>query len=181
MVSVRMLPALIVGLAVGAVGTYFAAAPKSGVADAPAGREDPPNRSLDANLYMQTSAEYRAACYQTFHFAFERLKEIIRTRVNDGHQMAIILDLDETIFDNGAFQTRQVQQGLAYDQKLWDAFEEKDGGQVRLVPGAKDFLSSPPRNSASRSFTSAIATRSSATRPSRPSAGWACPCSAATA
>lgn len=143
MVSVRMLPALLLGLAVGGAATYALVAPHTresaaGSTDA-SRKEDPPYRSLDANLYMQISAEYRAACYQTYHFAFARLQEIIRTRAND-RQMAIVLDLDETVFDNGSFQTRMVQRGLAYDQNDWDSFEQKSGAQVRLVPGAKDFL-----------------------------------------
>ena len=143
MVSVRMLPALILGLAAGAAVTYALVAPSTaeiavGRADGPR-KDDPPNRSLDANLYMQIAAEYRAVCYQTYHFAFVRLQEIIRTRAND-RQMAIVFDLDETVFDNGAFQTRMVQRGQAYSQKDWDTFEMKYGEQVRLVPGAKDFL-----------------------------------------
>ena len=88
---------------------------------------------------MQTSAEYRAACYQTYQFAFARLKEILATRKND-RQFAIILDLDETVFDNGAFQARMAKEGRAYDQKAWDEFEEKEHEKVRLVPGALDFL-----------------------------------------
>ena len=140
----RLLIVLVVGLAVGAGVTYFAVAPKSTMSTrasvAEGGKkDDPPNRALDANLYMQISAEYRAACYQTYNLAFTRLLEILRTRKNDRH-MAIILDLDETVFDNGAFQTRQVKSGAAYDQKRWDEFEENDHEQIRLVPGAKDFL-----------------------------------------
>ena len=143
MISVRMLPALLVGLVLGGAVTYALVSPRAlysvaEPAEAPQ-KEDPPNRSLDANLYMQISAEYRASCYQTYHFAFVRLQEIIRTRKND-RQMAIVLDLDETVFDNGSYQTRMLQRGLAYSQKDWDAFEQKHGDQVRLVPGAKDFL-----------------------------------------
>jgi 5'-nucleotidase (lipoprotein e(P4) family) len=144
MVSVRMLPALILGLAVGAAVAYFVAVPRSSETVVEpvdgSGKDDPPYRALDANLYMQISGEYRAACYQTYHFAFARLQEILRTRANDGRQMAIVLDLDETVFDNGAFQARQVQRGLAYSQKDWDTYEQRYGAQVRLVPGAKDFL-----------------------------------------
>ncbi len=134
---------LVLGLAVGGGATYFAVAPDPVAtpdtsADATP-KADPPSRALDANLYMQISAEYRAACYQTYHFAYVRLQEILATRKNDRH-MAIVIDLDETVFDNGAFQTRMVQRGLAYSQKDWDTFEMKYGEQVRLVPGAKDFL-----------------------------------------
>ena len=143
--NVRLLVALVLGLAFGAVATYSVVAPKSPSRTQPtlaegAKQEDPLHRALDANLYMQISAEYRATCYQTFHFAFARLQEILRTRNPDGRQSAIILDLDETVFDNGAFQARQVKSGAAYDQTAWDEFEAKGHDQIRLVPGAKEFL-----------------------------------------
>ena len=54
--------------------------------------------------------------------------------------MAIVLDLDETVFDNGAHQARQVKTGTGFDLKAWEEFEETGHEQVRLVPGAKDFL-----------------------------------------
>ncbi len=147
MSRVRLLLVLLVGAGAGAGVTYFAGVtysvvrskiPPEAVVDGKA--EAPPYRGLDANLYMQISAEYRAACYQTYHFAYARLIEILRTRVNDGHQVAIVLDLDETVFDNGAFQAKQVKSGAAFDQNAWEAFEEHDHALIRLVPGAKDFL-----------------------------------------
>ena len=141
MSRVRLLLVLLVGAGAGAGATYFAVAPKASPAPVTDGKkEDPPYRGLDANLFMQISAEYRAACYQTYHFAYSRLIEILRTRVNAGHQMAIVLDLDETVFDNGAFQATQVKSGAAFDLKAWEAFEEHDHALIRLVPGAKDFL-----------------------------------------
>ncbi len=135
----RVLIALVVGLGVGAGVTYWLVAPKSAPM-AGSNKEDVPNRGLDANLYMQISAEYRAACYQTYNLAFARLQEILRTRKNDGRQMAVILDLDETVFDNGAHQARQVKAGAGFDPKTWEEFETKGAEQVRLVPGALDFL-----------------------------------------
>ena len=33
----------------------------------------PPNRALDANLWMQISAEYRACCHQSFNLARRRV------------------------------------------------------------------------------------------------------------
>ncbi len=147
MSRVRLLLVLLLGAGIGAGATYFSGVtysvvrskiPPEEVVDGKA--EAPPYRGLDANLYMQISAEYRAACYQTYHFAYARLIEILKTRVKSGKTMAIILDLDETVFDNGAFQAKQVKSGAAYDQNVWDAFEENDHALVRLVPGARDFL-----------------------------------------
>ena len=70
-----------VGLAGFAAGV-FVAGPRSAAEDLPAPRavvrEDPPNRSLDANLWMQVSAEYRACCYQAYNLARRRLTEKVR-------------------------------------------------------------------------------------------------------
>ena len=141
MSRVRLLLVLLVGAGIGAGVIYFIISPKTPPATVADGKqEDPPYRGLDANLYMQISAEYRAACYQTYHFAYARLIEILKTQVKSDKTMAIVLDLDETVFDNGAFQTKQVKSGAAYNQKAWDAFEEHDHALVRLVPGAQDFL-----------------------------------------
>ena len=101
--------------------------------------EEPPYRGLDSNLFMQTSAEYRACCLQAFQWAKVRVEEKLKGKPDPG-QCAVILDLDETVFDNAVFQSRQIRSGRAYDQKVWDAWEESDGEYVRLVPGAKEFL-----------------------------------------
>ena len=97
-------------------------------------------RGLDANLYTQTSAEYRACCLQAYALARERVKAKMAAHGAGAKPPAVVLDLDETVIDNGAFQARQIRNGQAYDTKQWDAWEENDGDQVRLVPGAKEFL-----------------------------------------
>jgi 5'-nucleotidase (lipoprotein e(P4) family) len=62
----------------------------------------------------------------------------LRKDRNEKH--AVILDLDETVFDNSGFQTRMLQSGLAYDQRLFDQWEELGGNQVELIPAAKEFV-----------------------------------------
>jgi acid phosphatase len=89
---------------------------------------------------MQTAAEYRALCYQTYTWAEQRLRQLLAERKPNPKPPAVVLDLDETVFDNSAFQTEQLRGGLAYDQTRWDTFEENDASAIRLVPGAKDFL-----------------------------------------
>jgi 5'-nucleotidase (lipoprotein e(P4) family) len=105
----------------------------------PPKRDDPPYRSLDANLYMQTSAEYRACCYQAFSFAEARLRGLA-SRPYCGPCRAVVLDLDETVLDNGAFQATMIREGLAYDSSRWESFEQNHGDRVGLIPGAKAFL-----------------------------------------
>jgi acid phosphatase len=101
--------------------------------------ESPPLRGLDANLYMQISAEYRACCYQAYNLATMRLKERYEA-MKDKEKLAVILDLDETVLDNAGFQSMLLRSGLAYDQRLWDLWEDNEGDKVGLIPGAKEFI-----------------------------------------
>jgi acid phosphatase len=102
--------------------------------------ELPPYRGLDANLYMQTAAEYRACCYQAYNLATLRLRERVKTVKPDGKKLAVVLDLDETVLDNAGFEALLVRKGLAYDQRLWDAWEERHAQDVGLIPGAREFI-----------------------------------------
>jgi 5'-nucleotidase (lipoprotein e(P4) family) len=103
-------------------------------------QESPPYRGLDANLYMQTSAEYRAVCYQTFHIAQQRLNEVKAAASNDGGRLAVVMDLDETVIDNSGFQAWMLRTATAYDQPWFDRWEQAGGSETKLVPGAKDFI-----------------------------------------
>jgi 5'-nucleotidase (lipoprotein e(P4) family) len=105
-------------------------------------RENPPNRSLDANLWMQISAEYRACCYQSYNLARRRLTEKLQSLPPGGWAKppAVVLDLDETVLDNSAFQTRLIQSGLGFDEATWDDWEKTGYDKVRLVPGSKAFI-----------------------------------------
>lgn len=146
----RLLFALL--LAVGLTNTSHLAlvraqAPAAGPqAPAPILPDDPLLRGLDANLYMQTSAEYRAACYQAYNLALLKLKLAYAAAENrdadsrDARPMAVVMDLDETVLDNAGFQAFQLRSGIAYDQRLWDLWEERHSEHLALVPGAKEFI-----------------------------------------
>lgn len=115
--------------------------PPAGIHAPPALKHEVPVlRGLDSNLYMQTSAEHRACCLQAYAWALARLKEKLPSATDASKPPAVILDLDETVFDNGGFQAMMLRSGLAYDQRLWDLWEERWAGQVGLIPGAKEFL-----------------------------------------
>lgn len=102
--------------------------------------ETPVLRGLDANLYMQTSAEYRAVCLQTFQWATLRLKQALAAAPQDGRRPVVVMDLDETVLDNGGFQSWLLRTGMAYEQTLFDRWEMFGGDQVELIPGAKQFI-----------------------------------------
>jgi predicted secreted acid phosphatase len=106
-----------------------------------------------AEIWHQTSAEYRGLCYQAYAAAreqFEHWAPLLEKR-SDGRAylpgsdkpVAIILDLDETVLDNAGFQAFTVRTGTNYNPQIWNAWitfqsiNKKAGG---TVPGAVDFL-----------------------------------------
>ncbi len=136
-------PRLIVAVAaLGGLGMAFAAgswvSAQSPVAPPAYKQDDPPNRALDANLYIQTSAEYRACCLQTYNLACRRLKEEMDKKPKG--TPAVVMDLDETVIDNAGFQAAQIRGNLAFDQRLFTLWESDPKSQVGFVPGAKAFI-----------------------------------------
>jgi len=114
--------------------------------------ESPPYRGLDSNLYMQTSAEYRAICLQTYRWAKRVIHDKIIARVGresaaesvadatPAKPPAVVLDLDETVLDNRQFQTRQIREGWAYNNDYWAEWEKGGTNDVGVVPGAVEFI-----------------------------------------
>jgi acid phosphatase len=107
---------------------------------APFAAESPRHRGLDASLYMQTAAEYRACCYQAYNLATRRLRELHDGGKGDGPRHAVVVDLDETVLDNSGFEAMLARSGLTFDQRLWELWQEKGGDHVALLPGALEFL-----------------------------------------
>lgn len=96
--------------------------------------------ALDANLYMQTSAEYRAVCLQTYNWAGERLAQRLATRPVGAKRPAVVMDMDETVIDNAAFQSYLDKANLSYSDAEWERYERDFASEVRLIPGAKSFV-----------------------------------------
>ena len=99
---------------------------------------DPGISLLNATLWVQTSAEYRAAALQTFSAAQRGLDAALAKANDDTHPPAIILDLDETVLDNTGFEARAIRAHTTYDSKLWKAWTAESA--ARAVPGASEFL-----------------------------------------
>jgi acid phosphatase len=103
---------------------------------------------LNAVLWVETSAEYRAAALQTFGAARRALDQALtdrswigaeeETSSDDQQPPAIILDLDETVLDNSGAETRFVRAGITYDVKMWKQWVSESAAVA--VPGAAEFL-----------------------------------------
>ena len=119
----------------GAIPWLSASAPTTAAAVAPF----PMTHRFAANLWLETSPEYRACCLQAYRLASEKLE--VRLRCDPKPKRpAVILDLDETVFDNSAFETYLYNTGQEYTDALWEVYEEKFPHDVRAVPGAVEFI-----------------------------------------
>jgi 5'-nucleotidase (lipoprotein e(P4) family) len=103
---------------------------------------------LNATLWVQQAAEYRAAALQTYAAATRALDVALadpswvgaeeETQNDSSQPPAVILDLDETALDTTPAQTRAIRQGLTYDKAIWQQWVGESA--ARPVPGAKEFL-----------------------------------------
>ena len=91
-------------------------------------------------LWQQTSAEYRALCYQAFNVAMGKFnsRELDDLLSSSDKPAAVIMDLDETILDNSPYNGELVHRMQNYDSKTWKAWTDK--AEAELVPGAKEFI-----------------------------------------
>ena len=127
---------LVLGIGIGSAGLLPSQAhPATGAQVA-----NPQESVLKANLYMQTAAEYRACCLQAYGWMTERLRTKLASVRNDGLPPAVVMDLDETVLDNAGFQSFLDREHLDYSDALWLTWESQYPDEVRLVPGAKDFI-----------------------------------------
>jgi 5'-nucleotidase (lipoprotein e(P4) family) len=107
------------------------------------------HENLNAVVWMQTSAEYRATALQTYRTAEASMLRALADRTWTAAveqrravpelPVAVILDLDETVLDNSAFQAWvTATPDAAFNDQTWGKWVgEKRAG---LVPGAREFL-----------------------------------------
>ena len=101
---------------------------------------------LNATLWAQHSAEYRASTEQAFRTATRMLDEAIAdpawTALPEqgdpyGLPPAVILDVDETVLDNSPFQARLIAEGREFNAQMWNAWVEEAAAPP--IPGAIAF------------------------------------------
>ncbi|MEZ5893065.1 MAG: HAD family acid phosphatase [Parvularculaceae bacterium] len=107
-----------------------------------------PDDRLNATLWMQQSAEYKATAEAVYALAAKRLDEALAdkawTATPDVQQAgyenlppAIILDADETVLDNSPYQAWMVAKGKTYSDPTWNAWA--GAGEAGAVAGAVAF------------------------------------------
>lgn len=90
-----------------------------------------------ATLWMQTSAEFRALCYQAFNLAKMNLDMFLTSHQGD-KPVAVIVDADETVIDNSAYEAFLIGNDFGYSSKTWTPWMA--AAQATAMPGALDFL-----------------------------------------
>lgn len=106
-----------------------------------------------AELWTQTSAEYRGLCYQAYNTAslqFDNWAPLLVKRADgkaylpgSNKPVAIILDLDETVINNSGYQAYLYRTGSTFNPKIWDAwvqYQAQNKAAGPSLPGAVDFL-----------------------------------------
>jgi 5'-nucleotidase (lipoprotein e(P4) family) len=93
-----------------------------------------PHEDLDAILWLQTAAEYRANTTTVYRGAAAALPALVAAARGRGADPVVVFDLDETVFDNSHFQGRLLAEARNYDSDLWDCWVGQT--QAGAVPGA---------------------------------------------
>lgn len=120
------------------------------VEPAPAAAPAAAHFNLNAVLWMQRAVEYQAAARGAFFLAGRQLEtaladpawDALPTDERAGHPLAdlppaVIVDADETMIDNSAFQARLVRDGTRFTPEGWLGWV--DERRARAVPGAVEF------------------------------------------
>ena len=115
----------------------------------PALAQDPPQSDLlNAVLWMQRSAEYKAAALTAFTLARLRLDQALadpswtaapKEQTGDYRSLppAVIVDVDETVVDNSGYQAWMALKDTTFDPKTWNAYVKTVTS--RAIPGALEF------------------------------------------
>jgi acid phosphatase len=108
----------------------------------------PANDNLNAVLWTQHSVEFKGNAETAFALARIRLDQALRNRkwtAAPAEQTgkfgrlppAVVLDVDETLLDNSAYQAWNVTAGTDFDPKTWTAFVNSKSSLP--IPGALEF------------------------------------------
>jgi acid phosphatase len=108
------------------------------------------DRRYDALTWVQNSAEYKQLTRQIYRMALSQLSVGMQdskwsadeVQIADGgyeeKPPAIILDCDETVLDNSAYNARNVVLGKKYETAIWNAWCQE--AQADAIPGALEFV-----------------------------------------
>ena len=85
--------------------------------------------------WIRESKEYESLCRQIYTHAKEKIDRIAKDSESN---LAVVIDLDETVLDNSQYQVERSRSGLRFTQESWSKWVQRR--EAGLVPGAKGFL-----------------------------------------
>lgn len=88
-----------------------------------------------ATIWFQRAPEARALYYQGFNIARAQLPALIEQ--GDLRPKAVIVDIDETMLDNGPFEAQEILDGRNYSDEFWQEWTLQ--GRAQALPGAVEF------------------------------------------
>ncbi len=93
---------------------------------------------IQAQVWTQNSAEYRALCYQAFNTAKMNLDDILFFEKKYKKPLAIIADVDETVLDNSPYDGKLILNNTTYNRESWVEWGNLEIAEA--IPGALEFL-----------------------------------------
>ncbi len=109
-----------------------------------------PHEKLHSVLWMQRSAEYRAATVQAYRAATQSLAQALADPAGwpsaveaaapyGAKPLAVIVDVDETLLDNSPAEVANIMADRReFDVRSWKDWESRAG--ARAIDGAREFL-----------------------------------------
>ena len=88
--------------------------------------------------WIRQSTEHRTLCEQLFRQATVAIIRKVKTEKNSDN-LAVVVDLDETVLNNSLYQVERWQAGLSFTQDSWSEWVNRE--EAGLVPGVKEFFS----------------------------------------
>ncbi|MCS6132899.1 5'-nucleotidase, lipoprotein e(P4) family [Clostridium botulinum] len=88
--------------------------------------------------WMQSSAEYRALCYQAYNTGQMIVNQEASNFKQGDKPLAIITDCDEAVIDNNEFEAGLIGQNAEYTEETWGQWVNH--ADAKAMPGAKEFL-----------------------------------------
>ena len=96
------------------------------------------NEALMSILWVQTSAEYRALCYQAYNTAMEQINKEVKKHKKKNKPLAIVLDIDDTILDTSIYDASFI--GTSKRPTLENMKPWINSATASPMPGAVEFL-----------------------------------------
>ena len=93
---------------------------------------------VQAQVWTQNAAEYRALCYQAFNAAKMNLDAFFFFKNKAKKPLAIITDVDETVLDNSPYDGKLILNKTSYNRESWVEWGNLE--EAKAIPGSLEFL-----------------------------------------